>query len=160
MTRNQWLLVCALLGPVYAAAIAIAYWLYWPMPPTIQIIYSHPKFCYKPCENRNEAIQYEVDEVSSGTQYVWHYREIRINHQRIGSIRSSWQSGAFIWNSPQVATMGSETGVYLRATAVEPPTSNPTRDFVWKMSFHYDVTPLRNEDIVFPPVTLRVVKTP
>ena len=153
-------MMMVLLIPLYVAAGVLGYWIFWPMPPTLQIIYSHPKFCYKPCENRNEAIQYEVDEVTSGTQYVWHYREIRINHQRIGSIRSSWQSGAFIWNSPQVATMGSVPGLYARASAVEPPTSNPTRDFVWKMAFHYDVTPLRNEDISFPPVTLRVVKTP
>ena len=157
MTRKQWLLVAMLLGPVYVTAAMAAYWLFWPMPPTMEVLYSHPQFCDRPCETRDEAQRYSVLEVPSGTQYVWHYREIRINAQRIGAIRSSWQSGAFIWNSPQIATLGSKPGHYTRSVAIEPPTSNPTRNFVWNLSFHYDATPLRNEEIVFPPVYLRVL---
>lgn len=157
MTRRQWLIVAALLGPVYVAAMLTAYWMFWPMPQTLEIIYSHPLFCDRPCETREEARMYQVGEVASGTPLVWHYREIQINAQRVGAIRSSWQSGAFVWNSPQIATMGSEPGIYLRSVALEPPTSNPTRDFIYRLAFHYDQTPLRNEEIQFPPVQLRVL---
>jgi hypothetical protein len=160
VTRRQWIVVAILLGPVYVAAAMMGYWLFWPMPPTLEVAYSHPLFCDRPCETREEAKQFQIAEVPSGTPYVWHYREIQINAQRVGAIRSSWQSGAFIWNSPQIATLGSEPGHYTRAVAVEPPTSSPTRLFTWRLSFHYDVTPMRTEDIAFQPVQLRVVASP
>jgi hypothetical protein len=35
--------------------------------------------------------------------------------------------------------------------------SNPTMDFVWRAGFHYDVTPMRTEEIRMPPVSLRVL---
>lgn len=155
--RREKLVVALLLGPLYAGAAIIAYWLFWPMPPTLEVIYSHPQFCSQPCETREEAARYQVNAVDSGTENVWHYREIKINARRIGAIRSSWQSGSFIWNSPQIATLGSAPGIYHRSVAVQPPTSNPTRDFNWQLSFHYDLTPLRSEDIAFPLVRLRVV---
>jgi hypothetical protein len=157
MTRKQWIIVAILLGPVYAAALMMGYWMLWPMPPTVEVLYSHPLFCDRPCESREEAARYQIAAVPSGTPYVWHYREIQINARRVGAIRASWQSGAFIWNSPQIATMGSSPGRYVRSVAIEPPTSNPTRDFTWTLSFHYDVTPMRNEKITFPQVKLRVV---
>ena len=157
MTRKQWLIVILLLGPVYTAAMVALYWLFWPMPPTLEVLYSHPLFCDRPCETREEANAYQIGQVPSGTPNVWHYREIKINAQRVGAIRSSWQSGSFIWNSPQIATLGSKPGTYTRSVALEPPTSSPTRDFTWRLSFHYDQTPLRNEDIAFPPVSLRVL---
>jgi hypothetical protein len=155
--NKSWWIVLLVLGPAYAAVGVVGYWLWWPLPPTLEVVYSHPLFCSQPCETREEAKLYQVAEVRSGTPYVWHYREIRINSQRVGAIRSSWQSGSFIWNSPQVATLGSEAGIYTRAVAIEPPTSSPTRDFTWRLSFHYDITPMREESIVFPPVKLRVI---
>lgn len=157
MMPREKAVVALLMGPLYVGAALVAYWLFWPMPPTLEVIYSHGLFCDRPCETREEAIQYQVEHVVSGDDNLWHYREIRINEQRVGAIRSSWQSGSFIWNSPQVATLGSPPGVYHRSVAVQPPTSNPTRDFEWRLSFHYDPTPMRNEVIEFPPVRLRVI---
>ena len=149
--------VMILLIPLYIAVGIIGVWLYWPTPPTIDVIYSHPLFCDRECDTREEAKQYQITSVLSGTPYVWHYREIQVNRQQVGAIRSAWQSGSFIWNSPQIATLGSKPGRYVRSVAIEPPTSNPTRDFTWNAAFHYDATPMRKEDIAFPPVTLRVI---
>ena len=156
MTRSSWIVV-GLLGPAYATAVVVAYWWLWPLPPTIEVLYSHSHFCSQQCETREEAQKYQIEHVVSGEDVVWHYREIKINAQRVGAIRSSWQSGAFIWNSPQIATLGSPPGVYHRSVAVQPPTSNPTRDFAYQLTFHYDLTPMREESIEFPPVRLRVV---
>ncbi len=157
MTGRQWVVVGVLLGPVYAAALLGAYWAWWPLPPTIEVLYSHPYFCDRPCETREEAQRYQVYSVMSGDDEVWHYREIKVNAQRLGAIRASWQSGSFIWNSPQVATLRSPPGIYHRSVAVQPPTSNPTRDFAYQLSFHYELTPMREESIEFPPVRLRVI---
>lgn len=157
MTLRQWIIVGSLLGPLYVAALLGAYWLWWPLPPTMRLIYSHPYFCDRPCETREEAQLYQVQEIQSGTDPVWHYREIQIGTQRFGAIRSSWHSGAFVWNSPQVATLGSEPGFYRRAVAVTPPTSAPTREFTWHLAFLYRVTPMREEEIEFPPVHLRII---
>lgn len=156
MSKSWWIVV-GLLGPAYAAAAVVGYWLLWPLPPTLEVVYSHPRFCSQQCETREDALRYQIDQVISGEESVYHYREIKINAQRIGAIRSSWQSGSFIWNSPQIATLGSPPGVYRRSIAVQPPTSNPTRDFIYQLSFHYHPTPLREENIEFPPVSLRVV---
>lgn len=157
MTARQWMGVVALLGPVYVAAMIGAYWTWWPLEPTIRVIYSHPMFCSVPCLTREEAQQHQVASIVSGTPYVWHYREIQVTASRIGAIRSVWVAGGFIWNSPQIPTMGSPPGVYARSVAVVPPTSNPTRDFVWKTAFTYSPTPMRDETIEFPDVNLRVV---
>lgn len=160
MTRRQWLVVAAMLGPVYVAATLGGYWLWWPMDPTMRVLYSHPLFCSEPCATREEAQRLQVMSVPSGTPNVWHYREIEITAERIGTIRSVWMSAGFIWNSPQIPTMGSRPGKYHRAVAVVPPTSNPTREFIWSTAFHYHVTPLREELIEFPDVKLTITKMP
>ena len=157
MNRRQWCVVLAILTPLYAAAGLLAYWALWPIQQTMEVLYSHPFFCSAPCFTRDEAQELQVREVPSGTQYVWHYREIKVNAERVGTIRSTWVAGGFVWNSPASPTLGSRPGTYARSVAIQPPTSNPTRDFVWKTAFHYEVTPLRSEVIEFPDVHLRVV---
>ena len=159
MTYLQWLGVLVLLGPGYAAAMIAAYWAWWPIDPTIRVIYSHPMFCSEPCATREEATMFQVVAIPSGTPNVWHYREIEVTAERVGAIRSVWISGGFIWNSPQIPTIGSKPGVYVRSVAVIPPTSNPTRDFIWSTAFIYNITPMREEEIEFPDVHLRVVAT-
>ena len=157
MNRRQWIVVLAILAPLYGAAGQLAYWAFWPLPPTVEVVYSAPWFCSQPCFSRAEAEALQVREIQSGTPLVWHYREIKVNSSQVGTIRSTWAAGGFIWNSPSSPTLGSKPGLYARSVAIQPPTSNPTRDFIWRTAFHYEVTPLRSEIIEFPDVGLRVV---
>ena len=131
------------------------WWLVEPAP--LALVYVSTKFVDRPVESREEAQKRAVTAVAGGTM-VYRYVEFCVRKAFSGTARRAWVNTAMVWPAPDVPTaLSREIGCRHTNIAVEVPTSNPTRTFVFVQTMEIEVNPLRTAIIEYSPIQLTIL---
>ena len=155
MKRMPWI-VWALLVPPYAVFMLACYWYFFDTESPLVINYSHPLFTSSPARSRDEAKAKEITAVIGGAT-VWTYRELCVVRDIPGTLRARWDAEAFSWTVADVDFLPSPIGCHRAAYAVPVPTSNPTRNVLYKTVRDYAVNPLKTISVPAAPIPLTIL---
>jgi hypothetical protein len=150
------MVVGALLIPPWSVFLLACYWTFIDNEPPIVVRYEHPLFLSEPAQDRVEAERFSVREVASGKR-VYVYREICMDGQHDGTLRSVWESKSFVWPAAERAYYNPTRECQRRNDEVLAPSSNPTREFLYRAWWVFDVNPLTTVNIPARQIPLRVL---
>lgn len=145
---TPWLLLAGVLP-------LLVWWLVEPVPVTIN--YVAPSFLSQPANSREEASRYYISEALGGTT-VWRYVEYCVHASYEGTSHRAWVGEALVWHAPDLPTQFSRReGCASLSVAVPVPQSSPARSFNFVQTMTIQLNPLRVEQIVYPPLPLRIL---
>ena len=152
---NNWKMPL-MIAPLYAAQAAFGWFVVIDRDIPITLLYQHERFTIYPVNDRAEADAHGVDVVRSGTQ-LWIYREFCVTGHVHGTVRALWVAGNFGWPSPERPIEDPGIGCWHKSVGLIAPTSNPSRDFVYRPEWTFRVNWLLDRDLPLPEIRLRVL---